>query len=175
LFTPEDPSGATYKESLLTPRDQLETLSLHPENPSADAGGALIELGVVESALQQMPTSETYQSCSSPIKSGVPSQVTVTWNRSPLGSGRELGVELQLGLRLAAHLEPDVRRRTLGADLHLASEDHRDHLGEEADPIDLARRPPDRADLVRAQRVMGDHVEAKIAPSECLDTFLRVS
>jgi hypothetical protein len=87
VFAPEDPSGATYKESLLTLRDQLETLSLHPENPSADAGGALIELGVVESALQQMPTSETYQSCSSPIKSGVPGQVTVTWNPSPLDSG----------------------------------------------------------------------------------------
>jgi hypothetical protein len=88
VYAPDDPSGATYKQALLDLRDKLVTLSLHPENPSADAGGALVELSVVESALEQMHGAQTFQSCSGPIKTGVTSQATMTWSTSGLtGAG----------------------------------------------------------------------------------------
>src|ERR1019366_3235983 len=75
---------------------------------------------------------------------------------------------------LPANLEPDVRRRTLGPDSDVASENHRKDIGEQAHPINLGQRPPDRPDLVGAQWVVGDHMEAEIVPRECLDALLHV-
>jgi hypothetical protein len=88
VYAPADPSGATYTQALLDLRDKLETLSLHPENPSADAAGAIVQLSVVETALHQLDTFAPFQSCSGPIKTGVASQATITWSTSTLtGAG----------------------------------------------------------------------------------------
>jgi hypothetical protein len=84
----DDPSGLTYRQGLLDLRDKLETLSLHPENPSADVAGALVELSVVQSALQQMHGSRASQTCSATLTTGVDGKATVTWSTSGLsGTG----------------------------------------------------------------------------------------
>jgi hypothetical protein len=87
VFASDDPSGATYKQGLLDLRDKLVTLSLHPENPSADALGAVVELSSVETALQQMHA-DGFQTCNAAIKTGVDGKATVTWSASGLtGTG----------------------------------------------------------------------------------------
>jgi hypothetical protein len=84
----DDPSGLTYRQGLLDLRDKLETLSLHPENPSADVAGALVELSAVEAALQQMHGSRAAQTCSATLTTGVDGKATVTWSTSGLsGTG----------------------------------------------------------------------------------------
>jgi hypothetical protein len=85
VFAGNDPSGLTYRQRLVELRDKLVTLSLHPENPSADVAGALLELSTVEAALEQMHESAGSQTCSAPIKTGVDGKVTVTWNPAGLG------------------------------------------------------------------------------------------
>jgi hypothetical protein len=80
-----DPSGVTYKQGLLDLRDRLVALSLHPDNPSADVAGALVELSTVEAALQQMHGSQGSQSCTAAIKTGVDGAVTAAWNPSAVG------------------------------------------------------------------------------------------
>ena len=85
---PGDSSGLTYRQVLLDLRDKLVTLSLHPENPSADVGGALVELSTVESALAQLHGSAASQTCSAAIRTGVDGHATVTWDTSGLsGTG----------------------------------------------------------------------------------------
>jgi hypothetical protein len=85
---PDDPSGVTYKQSLLDLRSQLQDLTLTPEASAASVTGAVAELATVESALHQLRNSPTFQSCSGPITTGVVSHATVTWTTSGLtGAG----------------------------------------------------------------------------------------
>jgi hypothetical protein len=88
VYAPDDPSGATYKQSLLDLRSQLQDLTLTPEAPASVFAGSIAELAVVESALQQLHSSKSFQSCSAPIKTGVANHATLTWTTSAVtGTG----------------------------------------------------------------------------------------
>jgi len=84
VYAPGNPSGLTYKQSLLDLRSQLQDLTLTSEASAASVTGAVAELATVESALHQLHNSPTFQSCSGPITTGVVSHATVTWTTSGL-------------------------------------------------------------------------------------------
>jgi hypothetical protein len=87
LHPTDDPSSVTYRHTLLSLRDKLETLTLHPENGSVDVAGVLDELRLVEVALQQLHGSQAAQTCSAPVTSGADGTATVTWTDSGLSGG----------------------------------------------------------------------------------------
>ena len=84
VYGPEDPSGATYKQSLVDLRDELVGLSINPADSAATPESAMEALLVVEKALHQLRGSQTFQSCSGAIKHGVDNHASATWT-SPGG------------------------------------------------------------------------------------------
>jgi hypothetical protein len=72
------PSGHKAR-SLLDLRSDLVDVTMNPD-PSGDTFGKVVaRLSIVQSALDQLHTSSSVQSCSRPIKTGVASQATLTW------------------------------------------------------------------------------------------------
>ena len=86
VWAPDDPSGATYRKSLLDLRDELMDLSINPGDSSATPVSALAQVLLVQTALQQLHGSKGSQTCSGKVTTGVESRATVTWTE-PTGTG----------------------------------------------------------------------------------------
>lgn len=69
-----------YKDGLLGLRSRLEGLTRSSTASADEIATAAMELMLVQSALEQMQGSNSVQSCSGTLTSGVTSQVTVRWN-----------------------------------------------------------------------------------------------
>ena len=84
---PGDRNWVTYKDTLLRLRDQLQDLTLSSKASQDQVANAVMELTLVQSALEQMNGSTVLQSCSGALVSGVTSQVTVKWTETTDGTG----------------------------------------------------------------------------------------
>jgi hypothetical protein len=82
-----DRDWVTYKDTLLRLRDQLQDLTLSSKASQDQVANAVMELTLVQSALEQMNGSTVLQSCSGALVSGVTSQVTVKWTETTDGTG----------------------------------------------------------------------------------------
>lgn len=86
VWAPNDPSGTTYRQSLVELRAELVDLSINARDSSATPESALAQLLLVQSALEQLHGSKSFQTCSGKITAGVENQATITWTQ-PTGTG----------------------------------------------------------------------------------------
>jgi hypothetical protein len=86
VWAPNDPSGASYRQSLIDLRAELVDLAVNPGDSSATPESAITQLLLVQAALKELHGSRSFQSCSGTIKSGLETQATITW-MEPTASG----------------------------------------------------------------------------------------
>jgi hypothetical protein len=79
VWAPNDPSGTTYRQSLIDLRAELADLAENPRDSSATPESAISQMLMVQAALEDLHGSKSVQQCSGAIESGVEGKATITW------------------------------------------------------------------------------------------------
>jgi hypothetical protein len=86
VWAPTDPSGVTYRQSLLDLREELVDLSINPRDSFATPESVVAQLLLVQSALKELHGSKSVQTCSASINPDGNNTATITWTQ-PTGTG----------------------------------------------------------------------------------------